>query len=173
MKKISRLILCFLATVNVFATTAFAAVPSQSVYTSVNEQSILCEKNVKYNTETVYSVARRGTFFDSASVTIRDEGNGDIGVSAHANLRQPAEELYVSLYLDRYDEKKGKWYQVDYVDFEYTIEEYPDGIEDPSIHITFVNQKKGYYYRIRGAFTAAIGYDYEGLAPITEGIWIE
>lgn len=63
-------------------------------------------KNVKYNTETVYSVARRGTFFDSASVTIRDEGNGDIGVSAHANLRQPAEELYVSLYLDRYDEKK-------------------------------------------------------------------
>ena len=173
MKKIIRLAACFLVIVNVFVATAFAGVPLPETYTSIDQKSNLCDKNTKYSVGTMQPSARRGTFFASADVIIKDEGDGNIGVSAHANLRQPAEELYVSLYLDRYNEKTGKWHQVDYVDFEYTIEEYPDGIEDPSINITFTNQKKGYYYRIRGAFTAAIGYDYEGLAPITDGIWIE
>ena len=45
-------------------------------------------------------------------------------------LAKPVTEMYVSLYLDRYDEDLEKWQsQVDSVDFEYTLEEYPDGIE--------------------------------------------
>jgi len=81
--------------------------------------------------------------------------------------------LYVSFYLDRYDESLKKWKQVDYRDFEFTLEEYPEGIDDPSITVTFENQKKGYYYRIRGAFTAGDEEKVEGFGPITEGIWIE
>ena len=50
--------------------------------------------------------ARRGRFFDSADVAISDEGNGDIGVSAHAYLRKPVKEMYISLYLDRYNQEK-------------------------------------------------------------------
>lgn len=46
------------------------------------------------------------TFFDSADVAISDEGNGDIGVSAHAYLRKPVKEMYISLYLDRYNQEK-------------------------------------------------------------------
>ena len=57
--------------------------------------------------------------------------------------------------------------------FEYTLEEYPDGIEDPIIHVTFENQKRGYYYRIRGAFSAGDDDWYEGFGPTTDGIWIE
>jgi hypothetical protein len=53
------------------------------------------------------------------------------------------------------------------------LEEYPEGIDDPSITVTFENQKKGYYYRIRGAFSAGDEEKYEGFGPITEGIWIE
>lgn len=78
--------------------------------------------------------------FCSADVIIRDEGNGNIGASAYANLRKPVKELYVSLYLDRYNKEKDTWQQVDYVDFEYTLEEYPDGIDDPAIEITFTNR---------------------------------
>ncbi len=96
-----------------------------------------------------------------------------IGAAAHAYLNKPVEELYVSLYLDRYDESLKKWKQVDYADFEYTAEEYPDGVDDPAIDITFLNQKKGYYYRIRGGFTASDGEKVEGFGPRTDGIWIE
>ena len=173
MKKLIRLIVGCLAAINVFMLTAFAAIPSPEVYTSVGETSNLCEKSVKYSIAKEQSYARRGNFFDSADVIIRDEGNGNIGASAYANLRKPVKELYVSLYLDRYNKEKDTWQQVDYVDFEYTLEEYPDGIDDPAIEITFTNQKRGYYYRIRGAFSAGDDDWYEGLGPTTEGIWIE
>ena len=173
MKKLIRAILCCLVAINVFMLTAFAAVPSPEVYTSIDQKSNLCDVKTKYSIGRAQSNARRGTFFDSADVIIRDEGNGNIGASAHANLRKPVTELYVSLYLDRYNKEKDVWQQVDYVDFEYTLEQYPDGIEDPSISVTFTNQKRGYYYRIRGAFSAGDDDWYEGFGPTTDGIWIE
>ena len=130
MRKIARLVIGVLAAVNVCMTTAFAAVPAASYYTSVDQESVLCAKGVKFSTGTEKNVARRGDFFLSADVTIRNEGKGNIGAAAHAYLNKPATELYVSLYLDRYDESLKKWKQVDYVDFVYTLEEYPDGIEE-------------------------------------------
>ena len=173
MRKIARLVIGVLAAVNVCMTTAFAAVPAASYYTSVDQESVLCAKGVKFSTGTEKNVARRGDFLLSADVTIRNEGNGNIGAAAHAYLNKPATELYVSLYLDRYDESLKKWKQVDYVDFVYTLEEYPDGIEDPAIDVTFTNQKRGYYYRIRGAFTAGDEEKVEGFGPTTDGIWID
>ena len=173
MTKLARLVVCFLVIVNVFVATAFAGIPLPEAYTSIDQKSNLCDKNVHYSIDTAQSYARRGRFFASADVAIRDEGNGDIGVSAHANLREPVKEMYISLYLDRYNQEKDAWQQVDYVDFEYTPEDYPDGVDDQSIEITFTNQKRGYYYRVRAAFSAGDDDWYEGLGPTTEGIWIE
>lgn len=172
MKKILRVIIGCLVLINVFVGTAFAGTPA-AAYTSVDQISNLCDKSEKYSNGIEQNMARRGNFFLSAEVTIRDDGNGNIGATAHAYLRQPVEELYVSLYLDRYDESLKKWKRVDYADFEYTAEEYPDGVDDPAIDITFLNQKKGYYYRIRGGFTASDGEKVEGFGPRTDGIWIE
>ncbi len=168
-----RLVIGALMAINVLTTTAFAAVPLPLYYTSVDQESNLCDKSVSYSKGTEKSYARRGNFFISADVVIKDAGNGDIDASAYAYLAKPVTDLYVSLYLDRYDEDLERWKQVDYVDFEYTLEEYPDGIEDPIINVTFKNQKKGYYYRIRGAFTASDGVKVEGFGPTTDGIWIE
>ena len=109
MKKLIRAILCCLVAINVFMLTAFAAVPSPEVYTSIDQKSNLCDVKTKYSIGRAQSNARRGTFFDSADVIIRDEGNGNIGASAHANLRKPVTELYVSLYLDRYNKEKDVW----------------------------------------------------------------
>ena len=64
--------------------------------------------------------------------------------------------------------------QVDYRDFEFTLEEYPEGIDDPSITLHLRIRKKGYYYRIRGAFSAGDEEKIRRLWTfITEGIWIE
>lgn len=168
-----RLAICILMAINVFTATAFAATPSPLSYTSVDLESNLCDKSVSYSQGTARLYATRGRFFVSADVTIKDEGNGNIGASAYAYLAKPVTEMYISLYLDRYDESLKKWKQVDYVDFEYTLEEYPDGIDDQIVNVTFTNQKKGYYYRIRGAFSAGDEEKYEGFGPTTDGIWIE
>ncbi len=170
MKKIMRLAIGVLMAMNVFTATAFAAVPSLD-YTSINQESKLCDKSVSYSQGARKILCEE--VFISADVIIKDKGNGDIGASAYAYLAKPVTEMYVSLYLDRYDEDLEKWQRVDSVDFEYTLEEYPDGIEDPIINVTFKNQKKGYYYRIRGAFTASDGVKVEGFGPTTDGIWIE
>ena len=68
---------------------------------------------MKYSIGKAQSYARRGTFFDSVDVAITDKGNGDIGVTAHTYLRKPVKELYISLYLDRYNKEKDIWQQVD------------------------------------------------------------
>lgn len=89
-----------------------------------------------------------------------------------AYLAVPVEEVYITLYLDRYDEEDGAWYQVTYYDAEFYAKDYPDGLNYPSVNITFKNQKKG-YYRIRGAFSAVKDNKFEGFSPVTDGIWIE
>ncbi len=43
MKKLIRLIVGCLVAINVFMLTAFAAVPSPEVYTSIEQKSNLCE----------------------------------------------------------------------------------------------------------------------------------
>ena len=173
MKKLIRLVMCCLVAVNVLAVPAFAGTPLPANYTSVEQESGLCDKSVSYDIDIARPTARRGNFFISADVAIKDGGKGDIIATGHAYLAKPVTELYVSFYLDRYDEDLERWKQVDCRDVEFTLEKYPEGIDDPSITVTFDNQKKGYYYRIRGAFTASDGEKVEGFGPRTDGIWIE
>ena len=123
MKRVIRLVISCLVLINVFMVTAFASIPSPEVYTSVNQQSDLCNKNVKYSIGKAQSYARRGTFFDSVDVAITDKGNGDIGVTAHTYLRKPVKELYISLYLDRYNKEKDMATRLTVI-YEFTLEEY-------------------------------------------------
>ena len=67
MKKLIRAILCCLVAINVFMLTAFAAVPSPEVYTSIDQKSNLCDVKTKYSIGRAQSNARRGTFFYSVS----------------------------------------------------------------------------------------------------------
>lgn len=62
MKKVIRLVMSCLVLINVFMTTAFAAVPSPEVYTSIEQKSNLCDKSVSYSIGKEQSYARRGRF---------------------------------------------------------------------------------------------------------------
>lgn len=172
MKKILIFLLNILLVINTVSTTAFAKPFAQEAYTSVDVKSKLCDKNVKQNKGYIQTVTR-GEFFAAADIIISDEGNGDIGALAHAYLRKPIKELYISIYLDRYNEKQDAWENVDGYDYEYIEKDYPNGIVDPSVSLTFKNQKKGYYYRLRAVFSAADDNKFEGFSPVTDGIWIE
>ena len=59
MKKVIRLVMSCLVLINVFMTTAFAAVPSPEVYTSIEQKSNLCDKSVSYSIGKEQSYARR------------------------------------------------------------------------------------------------------------------
>ena len=61
----------------------------------------------------------------------------------------------------------------DYYDAEYYADDYPDGLSEATLNITFLNQERECYYRLRGVFSAVYDNDYEGFSPTTSGIWID
>lgn len=140
--------------------------------TSVNEYSELLPSTIKQSTGTESSVAR-GDMFASADITITDEGGGNIGALAVAYTREPVDEAYITVFLDRWSEEEDRWINIDYYDAEFYAEDYPDGLTTPMVDITFLNQERGYYYRLRSSFSVVKGDIYEGFSPKTAGILIE
>ena len=140
--------------------------------TSVDEYSELLPKNVDSDRATEQSV-RRGEFFARADLIITDEGDGNIGAFAVAYMDHAVDEVYITIYLDRWNDEEERWQMVTYYDAEFYAEDYPEGLTDPTVDITFLNQERGHYYRLRSAFSAVYDNDYEGFSPTTSGIWIE
>ena len=80
---------------------------------SLQTRSSLLPKN-RDKAKASERAVERGDFFVGADVVISNQGNGDIGGVGTAYLAVPVEEVYITLYLDRYDEEDGAWYQVTY-----------------------------------------------------------
>ena len=174
MKKIWRQIVIFLS-VNILAMTNIY-LPSLAAETyvadNIDEPSELLPKNVKSNKVSEKSV-RRGEFFAQADLMITDEGDGNVGAFAVAYMDHAVDEVYITIYLDRWNDEEERWQMVTYYDAEFYAEDYPEGLTDPTVDITFLNQERGHYYRLRSAFSAVYDNDYEGFSPTTSGIWIE
>lgn len=171
MKKIIKSLIISLLIIQLMSLNVLAASRNLQKPASLQTRSSLLPKN-RDKAKASERAVERGDFFVGADVVISNQGNGDIGGIGTAYLAVPVEEVYITLYLDRYDEEDGAWYQVTYYDAEFYAKDYPDGLNYPSVNITFKNQKKG-YYRIRGAFSAVKDNKFEGFSPVTDGIWIE
>lgn len=172
MKKVLSLIVLIVAIMSLTVTTVLAAPFNPNEYTSINIESKLLPPGIKESHVTEIP-KRKGSFFSAADIIISDEGNGDIGAFAKAFMEIPVDEVYITVYLDRWDEKADRWKQVTFYDAEFYASDYPDGLESPSIDIVFKNQQKGYYYRLRGVFAAVYDDNFEGFSPTTAGILIE
>ena len=151
---------------------AYAMPYDTNNYTSVDESSELLPKTINRD-EAVETSVRRGDFFAQAELVITDEGNGNIGALAIAYFDHSVDEVYITIYLDRWDEDTEKWQQVAYYDAEFFEKDYPDGLTNPDVSITFLDNDRGNYYRLRTVFSAIDGDDYEGFSPTASGLWIE
>ena len=164
---ISTMVISIVMAINIYAVSF-----NPNEYTSVDLESRLLAPTVKQSM--VSETAKlRGDFFMKADLIIKDNGNGDIGAFAKAFMAVPVDEVYITVYLDRWDADTERWRQVTFYDAEFYASDYPDGLSDPSIDVTFKNQDKGYYYRIRGVLAAVLGGKFEGFSPVTAGILIE
>ncbi len=172
MKNLQKIIVLFMIMSLFCAINAYATPYDHDIYTSVEEISQLLPKEVKSDKATEETV-RRGEFFARADLVITDQGNGNIGAMAKAYMDYAVDEVYITVYLDRWDEESERWEQITYYDAEFYAEDYPEGLTDPTVDITFLNQERGHYYRLRSVFSAVYDYDYEGFSPTTSGIWIE
>ena len=82
------------------------------------------------------------------------------------------DELYMSIYLDRWVDD-DHWEQVDYFEFEFYAEDYPDGLTSELVAFTLTGYPTGHYYRLRGSYAAVKDGVIEGFGPTTDGILIQ
>ena len=139
-------------------------------YPPVETESKVLPRGVKESTVRVTSNLR-GVFFIAADLSIINK-NGKIGVSGKTYMREPVDEVYVTVYLDRL-EADNKWKQVKLYDIEFHSEDYPEGLTEPGFDFVISDQPSGYVYRLRGTFAAFKDGAMEAFGPVTEGILIE
>ena len=172
MKMLLRILFTAFIVTTLMVSSVFAAPFNPAQYTSVEIQSDLLPPHAKQNR--VRETARaRGNFFSAADLIISNEGNGDIGAFAKAYMDIPVDEVYITIYLDRWDEGTERWRQVSYYDAEFYAKDYPNGLSEPDVDIIFKNQERGYYYRLRCVFAAVLDDKFEGFSPVTDGIMIK
>lgn len=169
MKKIKSIVICCMVAMIMSSFEALAAPYNPSQYTSVEVESGLLPSNTRISRVIAKNVLR-GAFFASGELTILNN-NGKIRVSAKTYMKEPVDEVYLTIYVDRLID--NSWSQVAYYDFEFYAEDYPDGLIDPGVDFTITDQPSGYYYRLRGSYAAIKDGAMEGFGPVTDGVLIE
>ncbi|SCH63671.1 Uncharacterised protein [uncultured Clostridium sp.] len=152
--------------------SAFAMPYNPNDYTSINVVSDLLAPNVKQSKATE-STMTRGDFFARADLVIKNNGDGTIGALAIAFARYPIDEAYITLYLDQWDATTERWRQVNYYEAEFYASDYPEGLTTPTVDISFIDQPRGYYYRLRGVFGVVYNGAFEAFSPTTDGVLLD
>lgn len=170
MKKYLSLLMLLLLILSMNITPVYAAVVALEEYSSVNAKSNILSSNIMEDIDIVQKTPR-GVFFSAADLKIINE-DGEIGVVGNAYMSTEIDELYMTIYLDRW-ENDDHWDQIDYFEFEFYAEDYPDGLTNELVAFTLTGYPKGHYYRLRGAYAAVKDGVVEGFAPVTDGILIQ
>ena len=122
MKKILRVLIITFLLNTLIVSNVYAMPYNFAENSSVDEPSELLPKDVNSDSASEQSV-RRGEFFARADLIITDEGNGDVGALAIAYLDHSVDEVYITIYLDCWNEHTEKWQQVAYYDPEFYEED--------------------------------------------------
>ena len=164
----SLMLLLLIFSMNITPVYAAAAVPGG--YTSPGVDSNILSSNITEDIDIVQKTPR-GVFFSAADLKIINE-DGEIGVVGNAYMSTEIDELYMTIYLDRWVDD-DHWEQVDSFDFEFYAEDYPDGLTFELVAFTLTGYPTGHYYRLRGSYAAVKDGVIEGFAPVTDGILIQ
>ncbi len=170
MKKTLKLIGTILLCCLMFSTTICANMDKKSPSTS-SEDSILLPENVR--TSTGYGNNPRGNYISMSLLNISNKGYGEIGIYASTLAHQPVKKIRMNVYLDRWDEEKETWYQVDYYYFTYEHEENGEDLSEATESFSVLGLPTGCYYRLR-SFNAVFPFEggVESQGPVTDGVLI-
>lgn len=169
-------IICVIAIFMSMHSVVLAADFDPAGYSAVMVESELLPPEVQESRDYVRAIVRRGVFFASADLIISNN-DGDIDVAGHAYMLEPVDEIYMTIYLEKYvidEDGNEDWSQLDMFEFEFYAEDYPDGeLTSESVEFTLTGYPTGEYYRLRGAYAAVKDGVIEGFGPVTDGILIQ
>lgn len=170
-KQLVKLFVGLILAMNVMSFTSYAKAINCNYVPDIGTESERLPRKIKESRDFLTAIMR-GAFFSAADLKIFNS-NGEIGVSGHSYMSDPVDELYMTIYVDRWIEKDSRWAQVAYYDFEFYAEDYPDGLTSETVEFIINNQPKDNYYRLRGSYAAIKDGAMEGFGPVTDGVLIE
>lgn len=136
-----------------------------------NVQTIVTEKRLS-EIESKMTKAARGRLLSSVSIQISDEGNGILGVYADTLCHSSMKEIYMTIYLDVWNETYGDWDMVDYYEYRFEATGNPnDSLSMVVVSFDLEGLVRNREYRLRGMHMAR-GFDLtsEMITTETEGI---
>lgn len=138
---------------------------------TTTEDSVLLPENIR--TSTGYGNDTRGNYISISLLNISNKGYGEIGIYASTLAHQPVKKIRMNVYLDRWDEEKETWYQVDYYYFTYEYKEGEEDLTEATESFSVLGLPTGCYYRLR-SFNAVFPFEggVESQGPKTDGILI-
>lgn len=123
------------------------------------------------NASKVRGVAR-GRVLSSVELELADEGNGVIGVYASTLCHTAVKEIYMTMYLDVWDENLQDWVMVDNYEYRWKASDNPDkDLTAVSVSFSLEGLPRGRTYSLRGAHAAKnFNNVMEVMASETDGI---
>lgn len=97
----------------------------------------------------------RGRVLSSVELELADEGNGVIGVYANTLCHTAVKEIYMTIYLDVWDENIEDWVMVDRYEYNWKASDDPDkDLSAVSVSFSLEGLPRGRMYSLRGAHAA-------------------
>lgn len=156
----------------IFTMSAFAVVSGSGGAHIPPTDTKLLPPNQTYSKDTTQAL-QRGSFLASSILNIYNAGGGEIGILADTMCHVDVDAIYVTIYLDQYNEETGKWTNKKVYDYEFT----PEDTEDGKLHAKLINfhetsQPSGYYYRLWAYHEVEKDGKWETMRTATDGIMI-
>lgn len=113
-------------------------------------------------------IQTRGTHMMDGECSITKAGRGRIYVYAATTANHDVDYLSTILYIDRYNEEKDAWDQIE----SWQVEDYNTYYLSTSKSLSV---DRGYYYRVHADHAAGMvnEYPYDEATSFTDGIWID
>lgn len=120
-----------------------------------NVRQITNVKQYKGSRQTRVVGTPRGVLLSSADIRLTDKGGGTIGIYADLLCHEPVKKIRMWLYLEKWIPEEEVWETVEYEQFSWLSEDFPD--QDLTMAVASYDVTKlerGQDYRVRGLFGA-------------------
>lgn len=126
------------------------------------------QENVYNNVISKVTKAARGRLLSSCSLQISNDNDGIIGIYADTLCHSAMKQIYMTIYLDVWDDSIQDWRTVDSYEYSWKASDNP-GRELTNVSVSFdvVGLRKGRTYSLRGNHSA-VGFDSSSEVMMTE-----
>ena len=171
-KIISKVISACLVISCLFTMTSYAATGKNGNLHVPPTNTKLLTNGQTYSEDTTQAL-QRGSILAASVLNISNAGGGEIGILADTMCHVDVDAIYVTIYLDCYNEETDKWSNKRVYQFEFTPEDTPDG----KLHAMLINfheteQEPGHYYRLWAYHEVEKNGVWETMRTASDGVLI-